>query len=98
MNIKIETCEKFGVYKMNESQEFLSKMKIIREELSKVLDKNARERLANVRLVKPELAIELELYLYQLYKAGHIKHITEEQIVTILSELNKKKETKIKRI
>ncbi|MEM7816912.1 MAG: DNA-binding protein [Candidatus Aenigmatarchaeota archaeon] len=83
---------------MNGEQEFLAKMKAIREELSKVLDKNARERLANVRLVKPELAIELELYLYQLYKSGHINHITEEQIITILSELNKKKETKIKRM
>lgn len=83
---------------MNGEQEFLAKMKIIREELNKVLDKNARERLANVRLVKPELAMELEIYLYQLYKAGHIRHITEDQIITILSELNKKKETKIKRI
>ncbi|MEM5812775.1 MAG: DNA-binding protein [Candidatus Aenigmatarchaeota archaeon] len=81
---------------MNGDQEFLAKMKIIREELSKVLDKKARERLANVRIVKPELAMELEVYLYQLYKAGHISHITEEQLVTILSELTKKKETKIK--
>lgn len=83
---------------MNSDHEFLAKMKIIREELNKVLDKNARERLANVRVVKPELATELEIYLYQLYKAGHISHITEDQIITILSELSKKKETKIKRI
>ena len=82
---------------MVDEEDIMAKLKIIREELKSVLDKGARERLANVRLVKPELATELELYLYQLYKAGHISKITEQQLITILSELTKKKETRISR-
>jgi programmed cell death protein 5 len=71
-------------------------LKEIKRVMSIILDKKARERLANVRLVKPELATQLELYLYQLYKAGQIKQITEDQMIKILQELSKKPQGKIK--
>ncbi len=79
-----------------QQQQLEQELKIIRKELAKILDKKARERLANIRLVKPELAIQLELYLYQLYQTGQLKSVTEEQMIQILKELNKKPEFKIR--
>ena len=66
--------------------------------MSQILDARAKERLANLKVVKPELATQLELYLAQLYQAGQIKSpLTEQQIVLILSNLNKKREITIRR-
>lgn len=66
--------------------------------MSRILSKEAIERLGRLKLVKPELANQLELYLLQLYQNGQIKGvITDEQIKTILNSLTKKKDFKIKR-
>ena len=63
-----------------------------------VLDAKGRERLANLKVVKPELATQLELYLAQLYQSGQLRaRITDEQLVMILKKLTEKKETKITR-
>ncbi len=75
--------------------ELEKQLKEIRRVVGNILDKKARERLSNLRIIKPEIVTELEIYLYQLYKAGQIKQITDEQLVAILSELSKKKEMKI---
>jgi len=77
--------------------ELEKQLKEIRKVLSNILDKKARERLSNLRVVKPEIVTELELYIYQLYKSGQISQINEEQLITILSEISKKKEMKIQR-
>jgi len=56
---------------MNEeiSPEDLKKMEEMKKViLKKILSREAAERLARVKLVKPELANELELYLIQLIK------------------------------
>lgn len=64
--------------------------------LKKILSKGAMERLARVRLVKPELANELELYLIQLYQSGKInEEISEEQIKLILGRLSERKKFRI---
>ncbi len=63
-----------------------------------VLDAKARERLNNLKLVKPELAMQLELYLAQLYQSGQIKgKITDEQMVSILKKISTTRDIKIKR-
>lgn len=82
---------------MAAQQQLQQQLRIIREALGKVLDKPARERLANVRLVKPELATQLELYLFQLYQAGQLRNLTEAQLVSILKEISNKKKTNITR-
>jgi programmed cell death protein 5 len=64
--------------------------------MARVLDKKARERMANMRLVRPELAMQLEMYLAQLHEAGHLKSvITEEQLIQMLKKISEKKETRI---
>lgn len=56
--------------------------------LQNVLDKAARERLNRVRMVKPELASQIELYLIQLYEAGKLKsQMSDGQLKDILEML-----------
>ena len=65
---------------------------------SQILDAKARERLSNLKLVKPEIAAQLEMYLAQLYQSGQLKtKITDEQLVMILRKLTERKETTIRR-
>jgi programmed cell death protein 5 len=64
--------------------------------LKRILSKQAIERLGRVRVVKPELATQLEMYLVQLYQAGKIKgEVTEEQLKTILETVSAHREFKI---
>ena len=72
-------------------------MEAIKNIMSQVLDNRARERLSNLKVVKPELAFQLEVYLAQLYELGQIKgKITEEQLISILKKMGTK-DFKIKR-
>lgn len=81
-----------------EHQQMQEALKLI---MFQVLDSGARERLSNLKMVKPELALQLEAYLAQVYQAGQIKEkITEEKLVAILKKLSEseKKDIRIKRI
>ncbi|MBI4896020.1 MAG: hypothetical protein HY832_00525 [Candidatus Aenigmarchaeota archaeon] len=70
----------------------------IAEISAKILDRQARERLNNLKVIKPELAMQLQVYLAQLYKAGEIKNIiTDAQLVVILKTIGKQKEFTIRR-
>ncbi len=72
---------------------------IIKRVMMEVLEPAARERLSNVKMVRPELAAQLELYLVQLYQSGQLrgKKLSEEQIKDILLKLTAKPDTKITR-
>ncbi len=67
--------------------------------LRQILTPEARERLANVRLVKPELAENVENQLIQLASMGRIKNpLSGENIRGILSKLTgTQRETRIER-
>ncbi len=80
-----------------EEQQVKQAEEMLKKVMSQVLDAKARERLSNLRLVNPEIATQLELYLAQLYQSGQLRHVTEEQLVMILRKLTEKKETKIRR-
>ena len=70
----------------------------LKNAMSRILDEKARERMNNLRLVKPDVAGQLEMYLAQLFQSGQLKEkITDEQLVVILRKLTEKRETKIKR-
>jgi programmed cell death protein 5 len=74
-------------------QEFEKLKKIV---LRKMLTKEAIERLGRIRLAKPDLAIQLELYLVQLYQSGEIKSvIDDEQLKKILEMLAQKQKFRI---
>lgn len=64
--------------------------------LKNILTKEARERLSRVKLVKPDLALQLELYLVQLYQTGKLRtKLTDEQLKSILESLSSEKKFKI---
>ena len=68
--------------------------------MSRLLSKEAFERLGRVRAVNPQLASQAELYLLQAYQTGQLKgNVSEEQLKDILKALSGpgKKDFKIKR-
>ena len=68
--------------------------------LRKILTPEARQRLANLKMVKPEFTEQLELQLIQLAQQGKLPiPLADEQLKQILIQLqSQKRETKIRRI
>jgi len=54
--------------------------------ISQILSKGAIERLGRIKLVKPELAAQIEIYLIQLYQAGKITRALDEEQLKIILE------------
>jgi programmed cell death protein 5 len=56
------------------------------------MTKEARERLSRVKLVKPELAEQVEMALIQAIQLGQIKEsISDSQLKTILEQITQTK-------
>jgi len=75
--------------------------KMMREAaLRMALTSEARQRLANVKMVRPDLASSIEEYVIQLAGSGKLrKAVDDEQLKQMLSSLQeKKREIKIRRI
>jgi programmed cell death protein 5 len=68
--------------------------------LRMALTSEARQRLANVRMVKPELANSIEEYIVQLASSGKLKQaVDDEQVKQMLQALQgQRRETKIRRL
>jgi programmed cell death protein 5 len=64
-----------------------------------LLDQNARQRLTNIRIVKPELAMAVENYLINSASTGRLNRaITDEELKQLLISLHQpKKEFRINR-
>ena len=80
-------------YPTPEQIEQMQQMEIMKKTiLRKILEKEALERLGRLKLVKPDLANQLELYLVQLYQSGQIQNtISDNDIKMILESLTTKK-------
>ncbi|MGB9740160.1 MAG: DNA-binding protein [Candidatus Bathyarchaeia archaeon] len=68
--------------------------------LRKILTSDARQRLANLKMVRPEFTEALELQLIQLAQQGKLPiPLNDEQLKQILIQLqSQKRETRIRRI
>jgi len=68
--------------------------------LRRILTSDARRRLTNLKMVKPEFAQQLELQLIQLAQEGRIKiPVTDEQLKEILVRIqSSRREFKIRRV
>lgn len=68
--------------------------------LRSMLTPEARQRLANLKMVKPEFTDQLELQLIQLAQQGRLPTpLTDEQLKRILIQLQaRRREIKIRRI
>ncbi|ASJ10983.1 hypothetical protein A3L12_06555 [Thermococcus sp. P6] len=61
----------------------------LNEIMRKILTPEARERLGRVKLVRPELARQVELILVQLYQAGQITEpIDDARLKRILAQID----------
>ena len=67
--------------------------------LGQILTSEARNRLANLKLTKPELVNNIELQLIQSAQAGSLRgKVTDEQIKVLLRQIaGQKREIKITR-
>ncbi|MDG6910439.1 MAG: DNA-binding protein [Nitrososphaerota archaeon] len=75
--------------------------KMMREAaLRMALTSEARQRLANVKMVRPDLAVSIEEYVIQLASSGKLrKAVDDEQVKQMLGALQEKKhEINIRRI
>ena len=75
--------------------------KVMREAaLRMALTSEARERLANVKMVRPDLAASIEEYVIQLVSAGKLKTaVDDDQLKQMLAALQpSKREIHIRRI
>ena len=65
--------------------------------LRQILTPEARDRLNNIKLVKPELAQQIELQLIQLAQSGRLQEkITVKQLKALLGQISsQKREPKI---
>lgn len=68
--------------------------------LRKILTPEARQRLTNLKMVRPEFTDQLELQLIQLAQQGKLPiPLSDEQLKQILIQLQThKRETKIRRM
>ena len=68
--------------------------------LRRILTSDARRRLTNLKMVKPEFAEQLELQLIQLAQQGRINiPITDEQLKELLMKIQSgRREFKIRRV
>jgi programmed cell death protein 5 len=75
--------------------------KALRENIMRMaLTSEARQRLANIRMVKPQIAQTIEEYIVQLASSGKLKQvINDDQLKELLGTIQgKKREFTIKRI
>lgn len=70
-----------------------------KQAMMQLLTPEARARLANIRLTKPEFVDQIEIQLIQLAQAGRVQsQITDDQLKELLRKLiGKKREIKITR-
>ncbi len=87
-------------YTRQEREAFESKKYLI---MRKILDQGGRQRLENIKIVKPQFAEQIELQLIQLYQSGQLKGripLSESSFKRLLEQFvqsEKKKDFKIKR-
>ena len=107
MAVDDEELERIRQKKMEELQRrIVEEEERARRELERqaalrvILTPEARQRLANLRLVKPELVAQLEEQLIQLANTGRIKMpITDDVLKQILIKLfSSKRRIRIRRI
>ena len=83
-------------------QDDAKQQRAMRENVIRVaLTSEARQRLANVRMVKPEVAQAIEDYIVQMVTSGRLKRtIDDDQLKELLSTIQgqAKREFKIRRI
>ena len=81
-----------------QQQAINQQMEMLKMIMTEVLEPKARERLNNLKMIKPDVATQVEIYLAQAYQSGQLQRkITEEQLIAILSQIEGNPSFKITR-
>ncbi|MHB1908156.1 MAG: DNA-binding protein [Nitrososphaerales archaeon] len=74
-----------------ETQEKRDQEKLLREQMLRVVfTPEARERLSNIRMIKPELASSVENQIFQLASSGRLqRQITDEELKQMLASFQR---------
>jgi programmed cell death protein 5 len=72
----------------------------IKQILTQILEPEARARLTNIKMAKPDYGAQIEVLLIQLAQSGQIKgKISDAQLKALLAKITKpKKDFKIRRV
>lgn len=66
--------------------------------LRKVLTPEARQRLTNIRIVRPDYAEQLEVQLIQVAQSGRVGlPITDDMLKSLLAQIQQRREIRIRR-
>ncbi len=92
---KLMELQKRYLEQQREQEEAMKKEMELEAQLDaimrRVLTPEARERLGRVKLVKPELARQVQLVLVQLYQAGQITEpIDDAKLKRILAQIDER--------
>ena len=86
------------INELQQAQQMKQLEEMKKQLLSKMLTKEAFERLSMVRAVNPQLTAQVELYLLNIFQSGKLlQPITEEKLKEVLQSLTEKKEFKVRR-
>ncbi len=86
------------INELQQAQQMKQLEEMKKQLLTKILTKEAFERLSRVRAVNPQLTAQAELYLLNIFQSGRLlQPITEEKLKEVLQSLTEKKEFKIRR-
>ncbi len=83
-----------------QQKEFKNKKYLL---MRKILSQEGRQRLENIRMVKPQFAEQIELELIQLFQSGQLRGATPlpdnafKKLLEQISSIGKKKEFNIKK-
>jgi programmed cell death protein 5 len=82
-----------GLQQQLQAQQMEEQINLI---MRQIMTAEARERLANIRMARPEFARQVEILLIQLYQGGRLKQLTDEQFKALLAKISgTKREPKI---
>lgn len=90
---QVATNENQQVQQQIQQQQMQQEMEAQKKQLiMQILTPEARSRLANLRLTKPEFVEQIELQLIQLAQSGRVQgKITDEQLKVLLKQLSSQK-------
>jgi len=104
MDIDAEEIKRRMLQQIQEEQQMQAEAEAIEAQkkviLRHILDAKARERLARIKMARPEAAAMIENQLIQLYQMGRIREKLDEEKFLILVRhlMPKKRDIRIRRI
>ena len=83
---------------MQQQQQESQQMTQIESVVKQYLSPDALQRFGNIKAAHPELAKQVIAVIAQALQQGHKSAITDEQLKSILEQLTRTREIKIKRV